>query len=157
MKIELWVISKTKEPYIKEGIQIYTNRLKHYCSFNLVAFPDPKFNSKTDVQKTKEKEAETVLKGLKKDDFLVLLDEKGKTMGSRKFASFLENFMTQGQKRVVFLVGGAFGFAQSIYDRANFKLSLSEMTFSHQMIRLFFLEQLYRAFTIIRNEKYHND
>ena len=156
MKIELWVVGKTAFKYLEEGIVLYEKRLKHYTSFELVVLPDVK-NPPLSTEALKMKEGELILNKLTKDDVLVLLDENGKHQTSMAFSKFIENQQINSTKRLVFQIGGAFGFSEAVYQRANFKLSLSKMTFSHQMIRLFFVEQLYRAFTIVRGEKYHNE
>ena len=156
MKIELWVVGKTAFKYLEEGIGLYEKRLKHYTSFELTVLPDVK-NPPLSTEALKTKEGELILNKLTKDDVLVLLDENGKQQTSMEFSKFIENQQISSTKRLVFQIGGAFGFSEAVYQRANFKLSLSKMTFSHQMIRLFFVEQLYRAFTIIRGEKYHNE
>lgn len=154
MKVELWYIGKTSEKYLQNGISIYTKRLKHYCNFTEVCIKDVKgFKSPDDL---KHKEAESVLSKLSADDYLILLDEKGKRYSSEKLASFIEKLQLHSTKRVIFLVAGAFGAHETLKNRAQLMLSLSDMTFSHQMIRLFIVEQIYRAFTIIKNEKYHN-
>jgi 23S rRNA (pseudouridine1915-N3)-methyltransferase len=156
MKIELWAIGKTDTVYIKEGIALYEKRLKHYVSFDLVILPDVK-NPPLSADALKIKEGDIISGKLLKDDVLILLDERGKMYGSMEFADFIEQKQNQSTKRLIFLIGGAYGFSEAVYSRANAQLSLSKMTFSHQMIRLFFVEQLYRAFTIIKGEKYHNE
>lgn len=155
MKIKLIVIGKTDEKYLQEGIQIYLDRLKHYISFEIITINGIKTGVKQNVLAQKDKEGKLFLTKIQSNDFIVLLDEKGKSFSSVEYADFLQKRMNASQD-VVFLIGGPFGFSQEIYDRANDKLSLSKMTFSHQMVRLFFVEQLYRAFTIIKGEKYHN-
>lgn len=157
MKTGFWQIGKTAFPYLDEGIRLYEGRLARYLPFQLETLPDVKNAQKLSPEELKIKEGEIVLARLKSDDFLVLLDERGKMMSSLEWAQWLERELMMPHKRMIFLVGGAFGFSQAVYDRANFQLSLSKMTFSHQMIRLFFLEQLYRAMTILRNEPYHNE
>lgn len=156
MKIELWVIGKTAFKYLDEGIAVYEKRLKHYVNFDLVVLPDIK-NPPLSIEALKTKEGELILAKLTKDDYLILLDEKGKQMTSIDFSTFIEQQQINAVKRVIFQIGGAFGFSEAVYARANRELSLSKMTFSHQMIRLFFVEQLYRAFTILKGEKYHNE
>lgn len=157
MKIELWWIGKTNMDYLEKGIREYEKRLKHYSAFEIISIPDIKGAGKLDDVALKKKEAEIVLKKLSGDTFLVLLDEKGKQLRSLDFATYIQKKRNQSTRKLVFLIGGAFGFHQSLYARADEKLSLSNMTFSHQMVRLFFIEQLYRAFTILSNEKYHNE
>ena len=154
MKIEFWYIGKTNEKYLDQGIQIFAKRLKHYCKFSSVSIKDVK-PGKTSKE-TMQREAELISSKLTNSDFLILLDEKGEMFTSEKFAEQLNKMQMQGSRRLIFLVAGAFGADQKLKERANKLLSLSKMTFSHQMIRLFFVEQLYRAFTILRNEKYHN-
>ncbi len=157
MKVTLLCIGKTDENYLNQGIDIYLKRLQHYFKTELEVIPDLKKVNKMEVNERKKKEGELILKGLQPSDQLILLDEGGKEFGSRLFADYLQKRMNMGAKRIVFVVGGAFGFSEEVYQRANGTLSLSKMTFSHQMVRLFFLEQLYRACTILNNEPYHND
>lgn len=154
MKIEFWVLGKTAFKYLDVGIQDYQKRLKRLTNFELIVFPDIKAKS---PQIFKEKEAKQVLEKLKKEDQLILLDDKGQSFTSIEFAQEIEKRQMLLQKKVIFLVGGAYGFHESIYERANSQLSLSKMTFSHQLIRLIFLEQLYRAFTIIKGLPYHHE
>ncbi|WP_020568169.1 23S rRNA (pseudouridine(1915)-N(3))-methyltransferase RlmH [Neolewinella persica] len=157
MKVHVYFIGKTTEPYLREGEAIYAKRLKHYLPITFEVLPDIKGAGKMSPDKLKEKEGELVLSRLKNDDGLILLDEGGKQHGSVDFAYWLDKQLQKPYRRLVFLVGGAYGFPPAIYERANGKLSLSKMTFSHQMIRLFISEQLYRAMTILRGEKYHNE
>jgi len=157
MKCELWYIGKTQDNYLETGVAIYTKRLTHYISFDIQCIPDVRQAGKMEAATLKIKEGELVLGKLRPDDFLVLLDEQGQRFSSRGFARWLEQQMLRSAKRLVFLIGGAFGFSDPVYQRANARISLSDMTFSHQMVRLFFVEQLYRGMTIIRNESYHND
>jgi 23S rRNA (pseudouridine1915-N3)-methyltransferase len=156
MKIELWVIGKTDFDYLKQGIVLYEKRLKHYVSYEMVVLNDVK-NPPLSVEALKTKEGEVILNKIQKDDFLILLDENGVQWASVDFANFMGKKQVDSVKRLVFQIGGAYGFSEAVYQRANFKMSLSKMTFSHQMIRLFFVEQLYRAFTIVKGEKYHNE
>lgn len=156
MKVALWAIGKTNEPYLETGTAIYTKRLAHYLRFEYEVWPGVKKQGKLTPEKLKEKEADLILAKLQTGDCLYLLDEKGKSYTSEHFARFLEQQLQQSHRRIVFLIGGAFGFAPSLYQRAAGQITLSSMTFSHQMVRLFFLEQLYRGMTIINNEKYHN-
>ncbi|MCF6148813.1 MAG: 23S rRNA (pseudouridine(1915)-N(3))-methyltransferase RlmH [Candidatus Kuenenia sp.] len=157
MKIELIVIGKTEDDYLKKGIFVYTKRLKHYCTFDIVEIPSVKPSGSKTPEAVKEKEAAALEKLFIPTDFVVLLDEKGSEMTSVEFAGFLQQKMYTGVRVVKFVTGGAYGLAAQIKKRANFTLSLSRMTFSHQMVRLFFVEQLYRVLTIIRNEKYHHE
>lgn len=157
MKVECWFIGKTADRYLQEGIDKYAKRLPHYLPFNQEILPDIKNAGKLKPEQLKEKEAELVMNRLKPQDGLILLDERGKQYTSEELAAWLDGQLQAPYRRLIFLVGGAFGFDESIYQRANGKLSLSKMTFSHQMVRLFCLEQLYRAMTILRNEPYHNN
>ncbi|MDF1867965.1 MAG: 23S rRNA (pseudouridine(1915)-N(3))-methyltransferase RlmH [Saprospiraceae bacterium] len=157
MKVELWLIGKTSFGYIKEGMEIYQKRLTHYLPFEVSIIPDIKNAKNLRPNQIKVKEGATINSKLKKEDFLILLDERGKHFSSVEFAKFLDQKLQMSYKKIVFLVGGAYGFSEEIYKRANSKLSLSKMTFSHQMIRLFVLEQIYRGMTILRNEPYHNE
>lgn len=156
MKIKLITIGKTDEEYLQLGIAKYVNRLKHYVSFEIISLNDVKIGSKPDFKIQKEKEGKMVLDKIQQSDVVVLLDEKGKSLSSILFADFIQKKMNSIPS-MVFVIGGPFGFSEEVYQRANFKVSLSAMTFSHQMIRLLFVEQLYRAFTIIRGEKYHHE
>ncbi len=156
MKVELWAIGKTNERYLEEGIALYEKRLKHYLPFHWHVLPDVKGAGNLNALSVKIKEGESVLSKIKTEDWLVLLDERGRTMSSDAFAAHLDKKLQQSQRRLVFLIGGAYGFSEAVYERADETLSVSSMTFSHQMVRLFFLEQLYRAMTILRNEPYHN-
>ena len=156
MKIELWAIGKTNEKYLEAGIAIFEKRLGHYLPFSMVILPDVKTKFK-DSTVMKAEEGKALLARLAPDDFLVLLDENGKEFSSVALATWLEKRLAGHGKKMVFLIGGAFGFSPDVYARANEQLSLSKLTFSHQMVRLFFVEQLYRAMTIIRNEPYHNE
>lgn len=156
MKIELWAIGKTSEPYLETGIAIFEKRLKNYLPFALHILPDVKLKT-TDGKALKKEEGKMILAKLNPDDYLVLLDERGATLSSVELAQWIERRLSQSHRKIIFLIGGAFGFSPDLYARAQESLSLSKMTFSHQMIRLFFTEQLYRAMTIIRNEPYHNE
>jgi len=156
MKVECWLTGKTGFSYLDEGMAVYEKRLGHYLPFQSLVLPEVKNAGNLPPVQLKQKEGEVVLSKLRPDDFLVLLDEQGKQFTSVEFSVFMEQKLQLGQKRLIFLVGGAWGFSEEVYQRANFKLSLSKMTFSHQMVRLFFLEQLYRAMTILRGEGYHN-
>ncbi len=157
MKVEFWAIGKTSEAYLKEGIGMYHKRLGHYLPFELRLLADVKKAGKLSPAQLLQKESALVQAQLQTDDFLCLLDERGKSYTSVEFAQFMEHKLQLSHRRLIFLVGGAFGFSDELYKRANTKLSLSKMTFSHQMVRLFFLEQLYRAMTILGNEPYHNE
>ncbi len=155
MHIKLVVVGKTNTPFVKAGFDEYLKRLKHYVNFTYVELQDvKKFKTKEDLQQA---EGEKILSAIASSDHVILLDEKGKTFRSVEFARQIEQWQIQSVRQVVFVIGGAFGFSEAVYRRANMKMSLSAMTFSHQMIRLLFIEQLYRAFTIIRGEKYHHE
>lgn len=153
MKVKLLMIGKTTPEFLSDGIKEYEQRLIHYIGFSIEAIPDVK---KAPSDKLKDLEAEAFLKKVSNRDFVVLLDEKGKLFSSEGFAAQLEKWMNGGQSQVVFIIGGAFGFGKALYERANLQISLSQMTFSHQMVRLIFVEQLYRAYTILKGEPYHH-
>lgn len=157
MKITLIQIEKTSDAYIETGISVYQNRLKNYIVFDTITINMPKQVRQKPFEEQKRAEAQEIMKQIDPSDFLVCLDEKGKHLSSVKFAEFLNKRMVAGTRRLVFLIGGPFGIDKTVLDRAQYMLSLSEMTFSHQMIRLFFCEQVYRAFTILKNEKYHHE
>lgn len=157
MKLKFWMIGKTAEAYLEEGMAIYEKRLPHYLPFQSEVIPDIRQAKNLDSETLKIKEGESILKKLDKRDFLVLLDEHGKSFRSVEFASQLERWSVQGIDTLVFVIGGAYGFSEAVYERANTKMSLSAMTFSHQMVRLIFLEQLYRACSINKGEPYHNE
>lgn len=157
MKISLLVIGKTDARYFVEAIQEYEKRLEHYVPFEIQVIPDLKNTKSLTVDQQKEKEGELILKTLQPGDYLVLLDERGKEYSSMQFATYIEKKTHTVSKRLVFVIGGPYGFSQAVYDKANEKLTLSRMTFSHQMIRLVFVEQLYRAMTILNNEPYHHE
>ena len=152
MNITLICTGKTSEKYVSEGIRIYAERLKHYCKFNLLEIE----SGKGDIGTIKKKESGLILKKTNEKDFLILLDEKGKEFSSAAFAEAITHHQNISTKHIVFVIGGAYGFSEEIYQRANMKLALSRMTFPHQLVRIIFLEQLYRAFTILRGEKYHH-
>jgi 23S rRNA (pseudouridine1915-N3)-methyltransferase len=157
MKITFLVVGKTENSYLKEGIDDYEKRLKHYVNFKIIALPNIKSNKKTSPEWLKNKEGEEIIKNFSKSSYKVLLDERGETFSSTAFADFIQKKMNQGLTELIFTVGGAYGFGKQVYEQADMQISLSKMTFSHQMIRLIFVEQLYRAFTIIKNEPYHNE
>ena len=157
MKVKLIVIGKTKSKFLIDGENEYKKRLNHYCKFSELLISDIKNSGKLSKKELKEKEGKLILASLKNSDYLILLDDKGIKLSSIEFSEFINQKIVSSANELVFVVGGAFGFSQSIYTRANTKLSLSKMTFSHQMVRLIFKEQLYRAFTIIKGEKYHHE
>lgn len=156
MKITLILNGKTEDDHIIKGFNIYEQRLKHYISFETVVIPALKNTKALSVDQQKQKEGELILKQIQNSDKLLLLDENGKEYNSVGFSEFIQQNMNSGIKNVVFVVGGPYGFSDEIYKRANGKISLSKMTFSHQMVRLFFIEQMYRAMTILKNEPYHH-
>jgi 23S rRNA (pseudouridine1915-N3)-methyltransferase len=155
LKVLVIFNGKTSEKYLRSGIDLYLKRLVHYLKLEVIELPEPKGLKKSEDHLRYEQDL--LMKHLRPDDYLVLWDEKGKDYTSRQFADWMQKRMNSGVKRVVFVVGGAYGFSDEVYRRANGQLSLSKMTFSHQMIRPFILEQIYRAMTILRNEPYHND
>lgn len=156
MKIKLLAIGKTDSKTLQQLIEEYTKRLGYYVSFSFEIIPDIKKAKNLSEAQQKKAEGIEILKRIGTPDTLVLLDEKGKTFTSIQFSQFLQKKMNSGLKTLVFVIGGPYGFSDDIYKRANGKVSLSSMTFSHQMVRLFFIEQLYRGFTILRNEPYHH-
>ena len=156
MKTTLLVVGKTTDAHIDTLIQDYQKRLTHYLPFSLVVIPELKNTKSLTMEQQKLAEGELILRQLTPSTDMILLDEKGREYRSVEFADFLQKKMSSGRD-VVFVVGGPYGFSQSVYDRANGKISLSQMTFSHQMVRLFFVEQIYRAMTILRGEPYHHE
>lgn len=157
MKIKLLTIGATPKNYLLEGALVFEKRVSNYISFEKIEIPDIKNAKNLSKDQIKTEEGKLLLQKINTTDFVILLDEKGKEMRSTDFAEWMQLIMNQGPKQIVFVVGGPFGFSDAIYNRGNRKLSLSQMTFSHQMIRLFFMEQLYRAFTILKNEPYHHE
>lgn len=156
MKITLLVVGKTANPALQTLTEDYCRRLVHYVPFSLQVIPDLKNSRNLSQEEQKQKEGSLILNILSPSDRLILLDEHGKEYRSMDFAQQLNTWLAAGQN-IVFVVGGPYGFSSAVYERANGKLSLSQMTFSHQMIRLFFTEQLYRAMTILRGEPYHHE
>ena len=156
MKICFLVIGKTTEDYLKEGIAIYEKRLKNYISFEIKVLPELKKTSGLSFDQQKNMEGKMLLSSIAPSDTLVLLDERGKDLTSSEFSIFFQKSMLQSVKSMVFVVGGPYGFSNEMNERANDRISLSKMTFSHQMVRLIFLEQIYRAMTILKNEPYHH-
>lgn len=157
MNIKLVVVGKTEEKYLKEGIEIFEKRLKFYIPYEMIIIPSLKDTKSLTPQMVKEKEGELIIKQVSKADKVVLFDEMGEEFRSIEYANFLQKNMNSGIKTICFVVGGAFGFSDEVYKIANLKIAMSKMTFSHQMIRLMIVEQLYRAFTILKNEPYHNE
>lgn len=150
------MIDKTQEAYLAQGTDIYARRLGHYLPFEMVAINVPKQVRQKPINEQKMEEGKLILKYLNHDDVLVTLDEKGREYSSEDFSKFIAQQQNVSVKRLVFLIGGPFGFNEAVYNRSRYRISLSKMTFSHQMIRLFFTEQLYRACTILKGEKYHH-
>jgi 23S rRNA (pseudouridine1915-N3)-methyltransferase len=157
MQITLIAIGKTDSVDLEQLISIYDKRLQHYIKFQFQIIPDIKNSKNLSEVQQKEKEGELILGQLQSSDVLILLDERGKQYTSLEFSQFLQKKMNSGIKNLVLAIGGPYGFSDAIYARANGKISLSKMTFSHQMVRLFLVEQLYRGFTILRNEPYHHE
>ena len=157
MKVKLIQIGKTDTSYLSEGIEKYNKRIKRYHPYEVLTIPDIKNAKNISQDQQKKLESDKILKAIGTTDFLVLSDEKGKEFSSVKFANFMSDIMLQSFKQLVFIIGGPYGFDQSVYNRANRKIALSQMTFSHQLIRLIFAEQLYRANSIIKGEPYHHE
>ncbi len=156
MKVTLLFQGKTQDGLYAKSISDYSKRINHYLPFEVKVLGEVKNSSSLSQKQLKEKQAEAILKNIDEKSFVVLLDEKGKEFSSKEFASFVEK-RTAIEKHIIFIIGGPYGFSEQIYSRANYQISLSKMTFSHQMVRLIFLEQLYRACTIIKGEAYHHE
>ncbi|TCI91872.1 23S rRNA (pseudouridine(1915)-N(3))-methyltransferase RlmH [Tenacibaculum sp. M341] len=157
MKIKLLAIGKTDDKNLIQLIEMYQKRLKHYVKFDFEVIPDIKNAKNLSEEQQKEKEGNLILSKIQNTDQLILLDDKGKQYTSVEFSSFLQKKMNSGIKQLILVIGGPYGFSDAVYKKANGKLSLSKMTFSHQMIRLFIVEQIYRGFTILKNEPYHHE
>ena len=157
MKITLLTVGKTDRDWVRQGLDIYVSRLRHYIPFSMVEIPELKNVSSLSKDQIKTREGELVLKNIKPTDDVVLLDEHGKEYTSVELAKVIQEKISYTGKDMVFIIGGAYGFSQEVYARANSKISLSRMTFSHQMVRAIFAEQLYRAFTIMKGEPYHHE
>lgn len=157
MEIELLTVGKTHIGFVEEGISEYSGRLKHYIPYSIKSLPDIRNSAKMDTARQKEAEGLKILECISPADYIILLDERGKQYTSVEFSVMLEKLMNIGRRKVIFVVGGPFGFSQAVYNRADALLSLSKMTFNHEMVRLFFTEQIYRAMTILRGEKYHHE
>lgn len=157
MKIELLVVGKTSIGYLKQGIDEYVKRLKHYVSFEIKYIDDIKSTKNISEQQQKQIEGSKILLQVDRSDIVILLDEHGKEYTSLEYSNYMQKRMLSGVKKVVFVIGGPYGFSKDVYDRSNDKISFSKMTFNHEMIRLIFSEQLYRAFTIINHEPYHHE
>ena len=156
MKLSLWSIGKNNESYVKEGVEDFTKRLSKYFPVEWTIIPTPKNAGMLSEMDLKKKEGEIILQWLKQDDYLIALDERGKSFTSEGLANLLQQRATESTKNVVFLIGGAFGIDEAVLQKAKVKWSLSQLTFPHQLVRLILAEQLYRACTILRNEKYHH-
>lgn len=157
MKIRLVVVGKTSTGYLKEGITEFTRRVSRYFPFEIVELPDLKSTKGLSADRQKQREGELILNAVGEGGWTVLLDERGKEFTSRGFAEYIDRKISTLNKDITFIVGGPYGFSQPVYDRTDDKISLSKMTLTHEMIRLMFTEQLYRAFTILRGEPYHHD
>jgi 23S rRNA (pseudouridine1915-N3)-methyltransferase len=156
MTIKLLSIGKTDDSALQNLIDTYVNRLGHYNKFEFEVIPDLKKTKHLDTEQQKTKEGKLILDRIAASDFMVLLDENGKQFSSEGFSEYIQKRLNSGMKQLIFVIGGPYGFSEEVYNRAQSKISLSKMTFSHQMVRLFFVEQLYRAFTILKNEPYHH-
>lgn len=157
MKICLLTVGKTDIGWVREGLETYSSRLSHYVPFSVCEIPELKNTSALTRTQIKEREGELILKAIKPTDRVILLDERGKEYCSVEFAEEIRRLSLAGGKDIVFVIGGAYGFSEAVYARSVGKISLSRMTFSHQMVRTIFAEQLYRAFTIIKGEPYHHE
>ena len=157
MKITFLTIGKTEDKYLLEGMEKYLKRLKHYITFKVLELPELKNTKNLSEDQQKTKEAELIFKNISNTDQLILLDENGVNYSSTQFSGYLNKKMISSVQHLVFVVGGPYGFSNEVYNRAQDKISLSKMTFSHQMVRLFFIEQVYRAFTIMKGEPYHHE
>ncbi len=156
MKILLLTIGNTDKTYMKQGIDDYVKRLSFYLPFETKVIPDLKNRGTISVELQKEKEGQLILNQVQPGDYLILLDENGTEFSSPEFSKWIEKKMISGIRQLIFVVGGPYGFSNVVYQRSDFKISLSQMTFSHQMVRMIFVEQVYRAMTIIKNEPYHH-
>jgi 23S rRNA (pseudouridine1915-N3)-methyltransferase len=157
MKITLLQTGKTTDKNVSALVDLYASRIKKYSVFEIITLPELKNTKNVSVQEQKIKEASKILQTVNEDDYFILLDEKGKELRTLEFSGALEKMFFMPKKRIVFVIGGPWGFSQAVYDRADYKLSLSKMTYPHQLVRLLFLEQLYRVFTIIKGEPYHHE
>ena len=157
MKITLLQTGKTTDKHISELVDLYSNRIKKYSGFEIITLPDIKNTKSMPVQEQKTKEATKIIQSVTDDDYIILLDERGKELRTLEFSGTLEKMFFLPKKRIVFIIGGPWGFSEAVYKRADYKMSLSKMTYPHQLVRLLFLEQLYRVFTIIKGEPYHHE
>lgn len=156
MKLSFWSVGKNHEPYVKAGVEEFTHRISKYYKMDWTIIPQPKNAGMLSEMDLKKKEGETILQWLEKDDYLIALDERGKQLSSEGLATFVQSRANESTKRIVFLIGGAFGLDEAVLKRANYKWSLSQLVFPHQLVRLILAEQVYRACTILKNEKYHH-
>ena len=157
MKIVLLQTGKTTDKHIKEAVDLYASRIKKYSAFEIITLTDLKNSKNMSVQEQKMKEGKRIIQSITIDDFIILLDERGKELRTVEFSGWIEKIFMLPKKRIVFVIGGPWGFSEEVYGRADFSMSLSRMTFPHQLVRLLFLEQLYRVFTIIKGEPYHHE
>lgn len=157
MKVSLLTMGKTDVGWVREGLELYVSRLSHYLQFSLKEIPELKKAASLTKEQIKEKEGELLLGEIQPRDEVILLDEHGKELRSVEFASWIQDRLSRGGRDLVFVIGGAYGFSSKVYGGGDGKVSLSKMTFSHQMVRTIFAEQLYRAFTIIKGEPYHHE
>jgi 23S rRNA (pseudouridine1915-N3)-methyltransferase len=157
MKISLFAVGKTSYPFVQDGCNLYYKRLIHYTKFEEVIIEDVKKAGNLSPDQLKQEEGKKILARIEASDFVVLLDENGKSFNSNQFADWIAQKQVQSTSHLIYIIGGAYGFSPELYERANMRLQLSAMTFSHQIIRSIFAEQLYRAFTIIKGEPYHNN
>lgn len=157
MKITLLTVGKTDRDWVRQGLDIYVSRLKHYIPFSIVEIPELKNVSSLTKEQIRTREGELILRNLRPTDDVILLDERGKEYSSVELARILQDKINYTGKDIVYIIGGAYGFSEAVYRRADSRLSLSRMTFSHQMVRAIFAEQIYRAFTIMKGEPYHHE
>tara|TARA_A100001011_G_scaffold397131_1_gene497169 strand:+ start:4394 stop:4867 length:474 start_codon:yes stop_codon:yes gene_type:complete len=157
MEIQLLFVGKTKKKYLLDELEAYKKKILHFIKFSFISIEETKTSKKNNIKQLKEKEYELVIKKIKSNDIVIILDERGKLLSSIDFANEIKGYMNTGKKRVIFIIGGAYGLSNKFFENFPIRIALSKMTFSHQMIRLFFCEQLYRAFTIINNHPYHNN
>ena len=156
MRFSFWSVGKNHEPYVKAGVEEFTHRISNYYKVEWTIIPQPKNAGMLSEMDLKKKEGETILQWLEKDDYLIALDERGKQLSSEGLATFVQSRANESTKRIIFLIGGAFGLDEAVLKRANYKWSLSQLVFPHQLVRLILAEQVYRACTILKNEKYHH-
>jgi len=157
MKIILLQIGKTSDKFVRDGVEEYSGRIRKYSGFEIITLPDLKNTKNMPVAEQKLKEGKKLSKMLSTEDYVILLDEKGKELSTIEFSELLKKILMLARKRVVFVVGGPYGFSSEVYNRSDLKLSLSRMTFSHQLVRLLFTEQLYRVFSVIKGDPYHHE